>query len=109
MPANTRDELIAAGVCDRVIDHVVGAGLHLASIMNSQPIDDEVTRQIRDATEELDAAARELHTVALACVVRERDAPTETPDRATTSTSATLAAAGSRLSQGSSIIEADVR
>lgn len=75
----------AHDVCDRVVNHLFGSGLTLASILSRQRVGDEVADQLRDVIEGLDAALHELQSGALARLVRERDAYTETPQRGTTS------------------------
>ncbi len=75
----------AHDVCDRVVNHLFGSGLTLASILSRQQVSDEVAGQLRDVIEGLDAALHELQSGALARLVRDRDAQPEVPQRRATS------------------------
>ena len=68
--ANQRD---VVGVHDRVINHIFGSGLTLASLVGYPGVDHHVAQRLCDVIDELDAAVRALRSDALAHAVADRD------------------------------------
>jgi signal transduction histidine kinase len=60
------DERIAADLNDRVIGHLFGCGLSLASVLGRHQLDDRITQQLSDVIDELDTAVYEIRNSAFA-------------------------------------------
>lgn len=60
------DERIAADLHDRVIGHLFGAGLTVASILGRDRVDSEVAERLHNVIDELDNAARQIRKTAFA-------------------------------------------
>jgi hypothetical protein len=75
--AHDRDEGIANERYDRVVGHIFGSALSLASVLSRDRLDDEDKRRLHDAINELDTAARALRDAAFSRSERDlvRDDP----------------------------------
>ncbi len=69
------DERIAADLHDRVIGHIFGCGLTLASVLGRNELDGRIAEQLHDVIDKLDSAVREIRDVVFARVERGTDAP----------------------------------
>lgn len=70
------EERIEAESLDRVVHHLFGSGLSLASILSRGIVDDHVAGRLHDAMDGLDAAILEIRGIALRGMLR-RTAPPE--------------------------------
>ena len=66
------DEQIAADLHDRVIGHLFGCGLTLASVLGHDRINGRVEEQLRDVIDRLDHAISEIRSTVFACNERNR-------------------------------------
>ena len=74
MTAGAADERGIADAHDRVMNHLFGSGLTLASLVSYPDVDRHTARRLLDVIDELDAAVGELRMLALARAVADRDA-----------------------------------
>lgn len=60
------DERIAADLHDRVIGHLFGCGLTLASVLGRNKLEDRIAQQLHDVIDELDSAVRQIRNTVFA-------------------------------------------
>jgi PAS domain S-box-containing protein len=61
-----QDERIAADLHDRVIGHLFGSALTLASVLGRNQLDDGIAQRLHDVIDELDTAVREIRNTVFA-------------------------------------------
>ena len=69
-------ERIAYELHDRVISHLFGSAMGLASVLSRNRLDEEDKRRLQDAIDESDAAVRAIRDAVFARVERNLDIPT---------------------------------
>ena len=69
------EEHFEAESLDRVVHHLFGSGLSLASILSRDIVDDHVADRLRDAIDGLDAAIRDIRGIALTGMPRRTMPP----------------------------------
>ena len=72
-------ERIAADLHDRVIGHLFGCGLTLASIIGRSQLDDHIVEQLHAVVDQLDAAVKQIRDTVFARLEQQLD---QDPDRA---------------------------
>jgi hypothetical protein len=64
--AHARDDRIAADLHDRVIGHIFGCGLTLASVLGRNQLDDRIAQELHDVIDELDTAVQQIRNTVFA-------------------------------------------
>jgi two-component system, NarL family, sensor histidine kinase DevS len=67
------DERIAADLHDRVIGHLFGCGLTLASVLGRNQLDDRIAEQLHGVIDELDTAVQQIRNAAFARLAHKPD------------------------------------
>lgn len=76
--ARDRDDRIAADLHDRVIGHIFGCGLTLASVLGRNQLDDRIAEELHRVIDELDTAARQIRNTVFARLEYGPDTPEAT-------------------------------
>jgi len=64
--AHARDDRIAADLHDRVIGHIFGCGLTLASVLGRNQLDDRIAQELHGVIDELDTAVQQIRKTVFA-------------------------------------------
>ncbi len=73
--AHDRNVRVAADLHDRVVGHIFGCGLTLASVLGRNQLDDRIALELHGVIDELDTAVREIRNTVFARLERGPDTP----------------------------------
>ena len=71
--ARDNDDRIGADLDDRVINHLFGCGLTLASVLGRNQLDDRIVAQLYGVIDELDRAVKQIRDTAFARLGSQSD------------------------------------